>query len=47
MEEMSAILLAGKQPPVPIDGGEALKDLKIVDAIYRAVKTGKKEHLNL
>ena len=47
MEEMSAILLEGKQPPIPVNGEEALKDLKIIDAIYRAVKTGKKEHLAL
>ena len=42
MEEMSGIILEGKQPIVPVDGEEALKDLKIIDAIYLAVKTGKK-----
>lgn len=47
MDEMSAILLEGKQPPLPVDGEEALKDLKIIDAIYEAVKTGKKVKLNL
>jgi predicted dehydrogenase len=46
MEEMSGILLEGKQPIVPVDGLEALKDLKIIDAIYLAVKTGKKIDLN-
>ncbi|HEY4149867.1 MAG TPA: Gfo/Idh/MocA family oxidoreductase [Chitinophagaceae bacterium] len=45
MEEMSAILLQGKQPPIPIDGEEAVRDLKIIDAIYLAVKTGKKVSL--
>lgn len=46
MEEMSDILLAGKQPIVPVDGGEALKDLKIIDAIYQATQTGKKVELS-
>lgn len=45
MEEMSDIILGGKQPIVPVDGEEALKDLKIMDAIYQAVKTGKKVEL--
>ena len=47
MDEMSDILFHGKQPVVPVDGYEALKDLKIIDAIYLAVKTGKKVELNL
>jgi len=42
MEEMAGIILEGKKPIVPVDGEEALKDLKIIDAIYAAVKTGKK-----
>ena len=42
MEEMSDIILMGKQPTIPVDGEEGLKDLKIIDAIYQAVKTGKK-----
>jgi predicted dehydrogenase len=46
MDEMSGILLEGKQPIVPVDGQEAVKDLKIIDAIYLAVKTGKKIDLN-
>ncbi|HSB93771.1 MAG TPA: Gfo/Idh/MocA family oxidoreductase, partial [Flavitalea sp.] len=41
MEEMSDILLQNKKPPVPVDGEEGLKDLKIIDAIYEAVRTGK------
>lgn len=45
MDEMAAIILNGKQPIIPIDGGEALKDLKLIDAIYLAVKTGKKINL--
>ncbi|HEV8282778.1 MAG TPA: Gfo/Idh/MocA family oxidoreductase [Chitinophagaceae bacterium] len=47
MEEMSDIILQGKQPIVPVDGEEALKDLKIIDAIYLAAKTGKKIDLKL
>jgi len=47
MDEFSGILLQGKKPPVPVDGEEALKDLKIIDAIYLAVKTGRKVDLKL
>jgi predicted dehydrogenase len=47
MEEMSDIILQGKQPIVPVDGEEALKDLKIIDAIYEAIKKGKKVDLKL
>lgn len=47
MDEMAGIILEGKQPVVPVDGEEALKDLKIIDAIYAAVKTGKKADLKL
>lgn len=47
MDEMAAIILQGKKPVVPVDGEEGLKDMKIIDAIYRAVKTGKKEDLKL
>src|SRR5690348_371110 len=45
MDEMADILLAGKQPLVAVNGEEALKDLQIIDAIYQAVKTGKKVNL--
>ncbi|HKB43671.1 MAG TPA: Gfo/Idh/MocA family oxidoreductase [Chitinophagaceae bacterium] len=47
MDEMSGIILQGKQPIVPVDGEEALKDLKIIDAIYLATKTEKKVDLKL
>jgi predicted dehydrogenase len=47
MDEMAGIILEGKQPVVPVDGEEALKDLKIIDAIYAAVKSGKKIKLEL
>lgn len=47
MEEMAGIILENKQPILPVDGEEGLKDLKIIDAIYHAVKTGKKAELKL
>ncbi len=47
MDEMAAIILEGKQPVVAVDGEEGLKDMKIIDGIYKAVKTGKKISLNL
>jgi predicted dehydrogenase len=47
MDEMSGIILEGKQPIVPVDGEEALKDLKIIDALYLAIKSGSKIDLKL
>lgn len=46
MDEMAAIILDGKKPIVPVDGIEGWKDMKIVDAIFEAVKTGKKVMLS-
>lgn len=42
MDEMAAIILDKKQPIIPVDGNEALKDLKLIDGIYEAVRTGGK-----
>lgn len=47
MDEMSGIILAGQQPVVPVDGDEAVKDLKIIDGIYAAVASGKRVDLKL
>lgn len=47
MDEMADIIFQNKQPVVPVDGEEGLKDLKIIDAIFEAVKTGKKVNLKL
>jgi len=47
MDEMADIILQNKQPVVAVDGEEGLKDLKIIDAIYEAAKTGKKVDLKL
>jgi predicted dehydrogenase len=45
MDEMAAIILDGKQPVVPVDGEEGVRDLKIIDAIYQAVKLGGRVNL--
>lgn len=42
MDEMAGIIFDNNKPVVPVDGEEGLKDLKIIDAIYKAVRTGKK-----
>lgn len=47
MEEMADIFLNGKAPEVPVNGEEGVKDLKIIDAIYLAAKTGRKIELKL
>jgi predicted dehydrogenase len=47
MDEMAGIILENKQPVVPVDGREGLKDLKIIDAIFLAAKTGKRVDLKL
>lgn len=47
MDEMAAIIFENKKPTIPVDGEEALKDLKIIDAIYLAVKTGKQVTLDV
>lgn len=47
MDEMAAIILQGRHPVVPVDGEEGLKDMKIIEAIYLAAKTGMKVDLKL
>jgi predicted dehydrogenase len=47
MDEMAQIIFQNKKPVVPVDGEEGVKDMKIIDAIFRAVKSGKKEILSL
>ncbi len=42
MDEMAAIILDGKKPVVASDGEEGLKDLKIIEAIYKAAASGQK-----
>ncbi len=45
MDGMAELIFEGKQPIVPVDGEEGVKDMKIIDAIYKAVKTGGKIEL--
>jgi predicted dehydrogenase len=45
MDGMSELLYEGKQPVVPVDGEEAVRDLKIIEAIYEAARTGQKVDL--
>ena len=45
MDEMAAIIFDGKQPEVPVNGEEGVRDMKIIDAIYAAVASGKKVDL--
>ena len=47
MDAMAGILLHGEQPVVAVNGEEAVKDLKIIDAIYLAAQTGEKVALKL
>jgi predicted dehydrogenase len=47
MDAMAEIILDGKQPQVPVNGEEGVRDMKILDAIYAAVKSGAKVPLQL
>jgi predicted dehydrogenase len=47
LDQMAGIIFEDKQPVVPVDGNEAVKDLKIIDAIYLAVKTGKRVDVSI
>ena len=42
MEEMAEIILRNKIPFLPVDGKEGLKDMIIIEAIFKAVQTGNK-----
>ncbi|WP_276388887.1 Gfo/Idh/MocA family protein [Eudoraea chungangensis] len=46
MDEMAGIILEGKEPSIPVNGEEGVKDMKIIDAIFKAAKTGQKVLLN-
>lgn len=46
MDEMAAIIFDGKKPEVPVNGEEGVKDMKIIDAIFKAVKTGERVNLS-
>ena len=47
MEEMADMILRGKTPVIPVNGEEGVKDMKIIDAIFLATKTGKRVDLAL
>lgn len=42
MNRMAGIILEGKTPPIPVDGEEGVRDLRVIHAIYRAAKTGER-----
>lgn len=45
MDAMAGILFDEEKPEIPVDGEEGVRDMKIIDAIFKAVKTGKKVKL--
>ena len=45
-DEIAKVLLAGKQLPSHITGEEGLKDLRVMQAIYKAAQTGTKVFLS-
>jgi predicted dehydrogenase len=47
MDEMAAIIFDGKKPFLPVDGEEALKDLKIIEAVYKSAQSGRTVNLQL
>lgn len=47
MDAMAGMILHGEKPIIAVDGREAVKDLKIIDAIYRACQTGDRQTLSL
>lgn len=42
MDGMAELIFEGKQPIVPVNGEEGVKDMKIIDAIFKAAKSGEK-----
>ena len=47
MDEMSAIIFDNKVPVIPVDGEEGLRDMKVIDAIYEAIRTGKSTEIRM
>jgi predicted dehydrogenase len=45
MDEMAGIILENREPLIPVNGEEGVKDMIIIDAIFKAVKTGNKVFL--
>ncbi len=46
MDEIAKLLLENKKLPIHITGEEGLKDIRVINAIYKAAETGKKVALN-
>ena len=46
MDEIAKLLLENKKLPSHITGEEGLKDIRVINAIYKAAETGKKVALN-
>ena len=42
MDEMAGMILEDKKPLIPMDGEEGVRDLKIIDAIFRACREGRR-----
>jgi predicted dehydrogenase len=47
MDEMAAIIFDGKKPVIPVDGEEGVRDMKIIDAIYEAIRTGRSTEIKV
>ena len=47
MDGMAELIFDGKEPIVPINGEEGVKDMKIIDAIFKAVKSGDKVEVSV
>lgn len=47
MDEMAAIIFDNKKPVIPVDGEEGVKDMKVIDAIYEAIRTGKSTDIHI
>ncbi len=47
MDEMAAIIFDDKKPVLPVDGEEGVRDMKVIDAIYEAIRTGKSTEIKI
>lgn len=46
LDAMAGIIFDGEEPLIPVDGEEAIKDIRIIEAIYEAANTGNRISLN-
>ncbi|CAN5874908.1 Gfo/Idh/MocA family oxidoreductase [soil metagenome] len=47
MDKMAEIILDGMEPEIPVNGEEGVKDLKVIDGIYKAINSPGKVELKL